>query len=110
MHSAIASRAPSPVSSGRGHVIRIAAHAEAGKLGVNLRAALLRMFEFFKNDGTPAPSPSTKPSRSRSHGRLARCGSSLRSDSALTEQKPPSPSGVVAISPPPATIASASPY
>ena len=31
---------------------------------------------------TPAPSPMMKPSRSLSNGRLARCGSSLRVDSA----------------------------
>src|SRR5262249_12512134 len=45
-----------------------------------------------------------------SQGRLAFSGASLRSDSARAAQKPPKPSGVVAISAPPATITSASPY
>src|SRR4051812_49654687 len=58
----------------------------------------------------PPPSASTKPSRSLSHGRLALAGSSLRVDSAFACPKPPRPQGVVAISPPPATITSASPY
>ncbi len=52
----------------------------------------------------------TKPSRSRSQGRLARAGSSLRCDSALAWPKLPTPSGVKAISAPPATMMSASPY
>ena len=51
----------------------------------------------------------TKPSRSRSNGRLARCGSSLRVDSARMAPKPPTPIGVIAASDPPAIIASASP-
>src|SRR6476619_8492740 len=52
----------------------------------------------------------TKPSRSWSHGREARVGSSLRVDSAFIAQKPPSEVGVVAYSAPPAIMASASPY
>ena len=59
---------------------------------------------------TPAPSPITKPSRSRSHGRLALVGSSLRVDSARAWQKPPTAVGVCAISAPPAIMTSASPY
>src|SRR5438874_13338834 len=59
---------------------------------------------------TPAPSPSTKPSRSRSQGRDAVDGSSLRPDSARAEAKPPRPSGDTVDSAPPATITSASPY
>src|SRR5690606_39746377 len=43
-------------------------------------------------------------------GRLAPCGSSLRVERARAWQKLPSPSGVVAISPAPAIITSASPY
>ena len=58
---------------------------------------------------TPAPSPMMKPSRSRSNGRLARAGSSLRVDSARIAAKPPSPIGVIAASEPPAIIASAAP-
>ena len=58
----------------------------------------------------PAPSPSTKPSRSLSHGREARGGSSLRVDIAFIEQKPPIEVGVEPRSAPPATITSASPY
>src|SRR5579864_1634867 len=58
---------------------------------------------------TPAPSPTTKPSRSRSKGRLARVGSSLRVDSARIAAKPPTPMGVMAASEPPAIMTSASP-
>src|SRR6476660_5451195 len=56
----------------------------------------------------PAPSPITKPSRSLSHGRLARCGSSLRVESARMAAKPPTPIGVIAASEPPAIMTSAS--
>ena len=59
---------------------------------------------------TPAPSASTKPSRSLSHGRLALVGSSLRVDIARAEQKPPIGTPDVVYSAPPATITSASPY
>ena len=59
---------------------------------------------------TPAPSPSTKPSRSTSHGRLAVAGSSLRVDSARAAQKPPMPSALTVASAPPAIMTSASPY
>ncbi len=59
---------------------------------------------------TPAPSPSTKPSRSTSHGRLAVCGSSLRDVIARAAVKPPMPSGEIVDSAPPASITSASPY
>ena len=58
----------------------------------------------------PAPSPSTKPSRSASKGREAVAGSSLRSESALQEQKPPMPERFTQASAPPAIITSASPY
>jgi hypothetical protein len=58
----------------------------------------------------PAPSPSTKPSRSLSHGREALAGSSLRVDMAFIEQKPPIAVGDEPTSAPPATITSASPY
>src|SRR5271154_4512419 len=57
----------------------------------------------------PAPSPMTKPSRSLSHGRLARAGSSLRVESARMAANPPTPMGVMAASEPPAIITSASP-
>ena len=57
----------------------------------------------------PEPSPITKPSRSRSNGREARAGSSLRVESARMEQNPPTPRGVMAASLPPAIITSASP-
>src|SRR5688572_30170807 len=58
----------------------------------------------------PAPSPSTKPSRSLSHGRDARVGSSLRVDIAFIEQKPPTDVGEEPRSAPPAIITPASPY
>ena len=57
----------------------------------------------------PAPSPTTKPSRSLSKGRQAWVGSSLRVESAFMAAKPPTESGVMAPSVPPAIMASASP-
>ena len=48
-----------------------------------------------------------KPSRSLSNGRLARCGSSFRVDSARIAANPPTPIGVLAASDPPAIITSA---
>ena len=51
----------------------------------------------------------TNPSRSRSQGRLAFSGSSLRVDSARMAANPPTPIGVMAASVPPAIITSASP-
>ena len=57
----------------------------------------------------PAPSPTTKPSRSASKGRLARAGSSLRVESAFMAANPPMPMGVIAASEPPQIITSASP-
>jgi hypothetical protein len=59
---------------------------------------------------TPAPSPSTKPSRSLSHGRLAVAGSSLRVDKAFAEAKAADGEGETVDSAPPQTITSASPY
>ena len=58
---------------------------------------------------TPEPSPITKPSRSRSNGRLAFSGASFRVDRARIAAKPPTPIGVMAASEPPAIITSASP-
>ena len=57
----------------------------------------------------PEPSPSTKPSRSLSNGRLARVGSSLRCDRARKAANPPTPIGHTAASVPPVIIASAAP-
>ena len=58
----------------------------------------------------PAPSARTKPSRSRSKGRLARVGSSLRVERARIEANPPRPMWVIAASLPPVIITSAWPY
>src|SRR4249919_1290104 len=58
----------------------------------------------------PAPSPSTKPSRSLSQGRLALVGSLLRVESAFIELKPATEVGVQPCSAPPAIMMSASPY
>src|SRR5438876_10632889 len=58
---------------------------------------------------TPAPSPTMKPSRSLSNGRLAFSGSSLRVASARSAPNPPIPIGVIAASEPPAIITSAAP-
>src|SRR3954466_9303381 len=56
----------------------------------------------------PAPSPTMKPSRPLSNGRLARAGSSLRVERARIAANPPTPIGVMAASEPPAIITSAS--
>src|SRR6516164_9413443 len=56
----------------------------------------------------PAPSPTTKPSRSRSNGRLAFSGASLRVERARIAANPPTPIGVIAASVPPQIITSAS--
>ncbi len=91
----------------RGDVERVGAHAVADELGVDRRAAPPGVLELLE-DHDAAPSPMTKPSRSLSNGRLARCGSSLRVDSARIAAKPPTPIGVIAASEPPAIITSAS--
>src|SRR5256714_4786651 len=51
----------------------------------------------------------TKPSRSRSNGRDARCGSSFRVLSAFIAEKPARPIGMIDASAPPARKMSASP-
>src|SRR4029450_2910806 len=56
---------------------------------------------------TPEPSPMMNPSRSRSNGRLAFDGASLRVDSARIAPNPPTPIGVIAASDPPAIMTSA---
>src|SRR5216684_3476664 len=58
---------------------------------------------------TPAPSPTMKPSRSLSKGRLARCGASFLVESARSAPNPPIPIGVIAASDPPAIMTSAAP-
>ena len=55
----------------------------------------------------PAPSARTKPSRSRSNGRLARVGSSLRVEKARIAANPPRPMWVIAASLPPVIMTSA---
>src|SRR5579862_650628 len=75
----------------------------------------MRAPRFFANSYSsrirmPEPSPRTNPSRSLSKGRDAVAGSSLRSESALQAQKPPTPDMLMHASAPPAIITSASPY
>src|SRR5205814_10201407 len=57
----------------------------------------------------PHPSPTTNPSRSRSKGRLAVAGSSLRVERARIAANPPTPIGVIVASVPPQIIISAAP-
>src|SRR5690242_14524925 len=57
----------------------------------------------------PAPSPTTKPSRCASKGRLATAGFSLRVERAFIAAKPPMPMGVTVASAPPQVIISAAP-
>ena len=75
----------------RGDVKGVAAHAVAHDLGDDRarRAALARSSS--SRISMPAPSPTTKPSRCLSHGRLAFSGSSLRVESARMAAKPPMP-------------------
>src|SRR6266851_396878 len=74
-----------------------------------MRASRRRARSSSSRMSTPAPSPTTNPSRSLSKGRLARSGSSLRVESARNAPKPPIPIGVIAASDPPAIMMSASP-
>ena len=74
-----------------------------------MRAPRRRAISSASRIKTPAPSARTNPSRSRSNGRLARVGSSLRVDRALIEANPPRPMWVIAASLPPVTITSAQP-
>ena len=55
----------------------------------------------------PEPSPTTKPSRSRSKGLLALSGSAFRVESARMAANPPTHMGVMAASAPPQIITSA---
>jgi hypothetical protein len=102
-------RAPSPSSGGAVMWCASRAHAEARQLAVDGRAARLRVLVFLEHHAAGAVAeheavavavPGTAGARrvvvARGQARAA--------------QKPPRPSGVVAISAPPATITSASPY
>src|SRR5712671_923212 len=77
-------------------------------ISARIGAPRLRAYSSSSRIKMPAPSPITNPSRSLSHGRLARVGSSLRVDSARIAANPPTPIGVMAASEPPAIITSAS--
>ena len=57
----------------------------------------------------PAPSPSTKPSRSRRRAARPWCGSSLRVLRAVSRLKPVTPKGWIIVCVPPESITSASP-
>ena len=96
------------VFGGQRDVKRIARHSVADNFRENRGVALCRVLQDSRIK-MPAPSPTTKPSRSASKGRLACSGSSLRVDSALMEANPPTPIGVMVASVPPQIIMSASP-
>src|SRR4029079_4987293 len=83
-------------------------HPVAEDLGVDPRTAGPRDFLGLEDEDT-GPLARTKPSRSRSKGRLARGGSSLRVDRARIAAKPPRPMWVIAASLPPVIITSAMP-
>src|SRR6185437_9052666 len=71
-----------------------------------MRAPRLLACSYSSRTTAPAPSLSTKPSRSRSYGRDARCGASLNPvDSARQAAKPASEMRLTGDSVPPATIA-----
>ena len=90
-------------------VVAVGGDAGAGELGVDLRAAGDRVLVRSPAPGSPAPSPSRKPSRSTSHGRDARSGSSLRLLSASSARTRPAAAPVIEPSAPPATTMSARP-
>ncbi len=94
----------------RRDVVSVAAHAEADELRVDARAARLRVLELFEHDGTAAIAEHEAVAIADPTGGCAlrdrRCAWTAPSAC----PKPPRPHGVVAISPPPATITSASPY
>ena len=83
--------------------------AVARELGVDARAAPARRLPIPRARGSPAPSPSTKPLRVASNGRLARSGVSLSGDTAYSRQNPPRPTGLIIESKPPASTRSAAP-
>ena len=85
---------------GLGDVVGVGGDPGAGDLGVHLRAAG-RACSSDSSTSTAAPSPRTKPSRPLSQGREARCGSSLRLDSACIWPKAAIGSGWMAASVPP---------
>ena len=97
------------VHAGRGHVVGVPGRAVAAELAERAVAPRRRACSSLSRTSTPAPSPITKPSRSWSNGRLARCGSSFRVERARALPKPASAIGVMVASLPPATITSASP-
>jgi hypothetical protein len=74
-----------------------------------LRAPRARACSSLSSTTTPAPSASTKPSRPPSNGRDARCGSSLRVDSARIWEKPVMTRSLTEASTPPAITTSAAP-
>ena len=56
----------------RGDVVRVGRHAVADQLGVDRARRAPARARAPRGSATPAPSPTTKPSRSLSNGRLAR--------------------------------------
>ena len=71
-----------------------------------MRAPRARADSHSSSTTKPAPSPSRKPLRVASNGRLARCGVSLSGDSADSRQKPAMPIGLIIESKPPASTRS----
>ena len=99
-----------PSTFGRGHVEGIGAHAEADQLGVDLRAARLRVLVLLEHQHAGALAQHEAVAVLVPGTADAVAGSSLRVDSARAAAKPPTPSGETVDSAPPAIITSASPY
>ena len=89
-------------------MIGVAAHTKAGQLTINVSASGLRAIQRLKHEHARTITEN-EPVAVASQGREARSGSSLRVDKARAAAKPPIPTGVVAISAPPTSIASTSP-
>ena len=68
-------RCSSTVRAWRGEMVRIASAAVANNFAIDARPTTTGMLQFFQDERT-GPSAITKPSRSRSKGRLASWGSS----------------------------------
>jgi hypothetical protein len=89
-------------------MIRIASAPVTDKFAIDAGPTTTGMLELFEDERTP-PSAMTKPSRSRSKGRLASWGAVMLEDSARILPKVLTASGVMTASVPPASMTSAAP-
>ena len=90
--------------------IRVGAHSVPGELAIDTRTARLRVLVFLQHQDPGALAQHEAVAVDVPRPARAVAGSSLRVDSALTTQNPPTPSALTVDSVPPAIITSASPY